>query len=224
MKWKRWIRDAGILVAFSGAFYVAMIFVNRLDGDTDDDSADFSYTRKQADMMLQRRDWYRAAVQFKKLTDKDPYDGRAWYMQALSHDELQKRARKELATATRASQPDLQAIENAQRRVEQEGQLAVEHYLIAREFSRYRKNALYQMAVIECGFGNFQDALDHLREFVDNGYATQGGMVNDPKLGVGPQRLTMAPVDEIPATARLHAKPRFWAIGRTEGAIRAQQQ
>jgi tetratricopeptide (TPR) repeat protein len=216
---KRFIRDAGILLAFCGAFYCLTVFVGRLDGESGNDGTDFSPARKRADVYFKRKDWNSASIEFRTLTEQDPFDGNAWYNYSSCFYYLRRSASSELDYLNRQSNPDLAEIEALQESIRFNSDRAQVALLKATEFARSRGRALLRLAVIETAENNYNEALDYLEDFVDDGNHTQEGLSRYIEFGAGgPAMVSLGnqPSDE----AQLHGEARFWELVQKESVLR----
>ena len=215
---RRFFRDAGILLAFCGAFYFLTIFVSRLDGDSGNET-DFSRARKRADLHFQRKDWNSAAVEFRKLTTQDPYDGHAWFNYANCFLSLRDDAIRKLNGLTGETNPDPDEIEAAKEEVRYNIGQAYKALLKVREFARYRAMALLRLAAIATGRNDYSDAVDFLEVFIDEGNYTPDGLDRYTVFGAG--GAAMVSRRNTPSTGiRLHGESRFWDLVEREKALR----
>ena len=175
MKLTRFLRDAFVLVGFCAAFYFLTIYVGRLDRNANDNS-DFSAARKRADMLVRNQDWTSAAEEFKKLTEQDPYNGRAWFMYASSFYNQRNDALQEIFQLKQSPNPDGARIARLEKDAERYEARAEELYHKSQEFARYRNSSLVRLSVFKCSQGSFDKALEYLDGFVDNGGYTQAGL------------------------------------------------
>lgn len=211
MKLRRLLRDVTVLIAFCGAFYLLITFVNRLDADSNDEVSDFSVAREEADTLAKGENWESAADEYLKLTKQDPYNGYAWERYAASYYALRFQALKELDTLKQVGVEDPARLDAVREKVKQNGDKSYQIFSKVREFARFRGGALLRMAVIDSYRGNNEEALDLLEEFVDAGQNTQQGLATYRQFGVGGQGVLL-PGATIPENCRLHYFPRFWEI------------
>lgn len=211
----RFIRDAGVLLAFCGAFYFLTVLVSRLDGESKNDGTDFSPARKRADVLVKRKNWEAASVEFKILTEQDPFDGHAWHQYGSSFIHMRRAAMAELAQLRTDSDPDPAVIEMLNEEIRINGEKALEILLKAKEFARYRENSLLRLAVIETYRGNSDRACDFLEEYVNEGYITQYGLARYREFGFGGPSMTSDNA-EISSATRLHQEERFWDLVQQE--------
>ena len=217
---KRFFRDTGILLAFCGAFYVLILMVGGLDGDSNTDASEFSPLRIRADRFEDKNDWGSAIIEFEKLTEVDPYNGYAWNRlgslllktkrDAIGQwDELDSNQRESTA-----------AIEIS-KRIEETTNRTAGVFDELSKFARYRPYALLQLAVLECDRNNHDEALDKLEEFVARGYTTGNGLSNALAFGVGPENAVWV-ATRVPENVRLHQYRRFWSLVRRENERRSE--
>ena len=216
---KRFLRDAGILLAFLGAFYCLTIFVGRLDGDSSNQETDFSIARKRADFHLNRKDWNSAAAEFRNLTTLDPYDGHAWFNYAYCYYYLRYNAIKKLNKLAAVANPDPYLIEVAMEEVRYNTDQAHGALLRAKDFARYREQALLRLAIIETARNNYTVALDFLEEYIDEGYFTKEGL--DRYVEFGALELAKGSTrNKSTLGVWLHGESRFWDLVRREAKLR----
>jgi tetratricopeptide (TPR) repeat protein len=214
----RFFRDAGVLLAFCGAFYFLTVLVGRLDGDPTSDESDFSPARKRADVMVQRKDWKAASIEFKTLTEQDPFDGHAWYQYGSSFIHVRRAAMQQLVYLQQNEENE-NAIAQLKEEIRINGDKAYEILLKTKEFARYRENSLLRLAVIETYRENNDQAMDFLEEYVDDGNTTQYGLGRYREFGVGGPSMT-SPGASVVAGTRLHREDRFWDLVQKERVIR----
>ncbi len=231
MTLKRFIRDFALLLGFCGAFYFLTVTMSQLDKEPVGNS-DFSDARKRADISIRNQDWEAASADFQSLTEKDPYNGHAWYKFASSLDNQRNQVYQSLEEA-------IVKIDEAQKSnasTEESEQLAdklrADHERLsvetkqafqrAKEFARYRGNSLLHLAAIESHKGNNVESLDYLSQFVGNGNYTARGLANYTVFGAGgPESATSETPDEG-LSVRLHAEPEFWKIVDKESHNQSQ--
>ena len=221
MTTKRFIRDFAVLLVFCGAFYFLTVMMSGLDKEAPSNS-DFSDTRKRADASMRSRDWTSASADFMALTEKDPYNGHAWYrgasgFNAQRNDLLQmiRDARDEPATpgAPRPSTEESEALlDELKADLDRLSEQAKRAYKKAKEFARYRADSLLNLAAIESYEGDYTESLDFLEEFVGHGNYTARGLERYRVFGFTESGFDV----EDDVRARLHNVPRFWDIVRKE--------
>ncbi len=229
MRVKRFFRDFAVLLLFCGAFYLLTSVLSRLDSETVDDS-DFSDERKRADVSMKKQDWEAASVDYLALTEKDPYNGHAWYRSGSSfnfqreHLFLRMRAvradardQQEGSGAEDMAPETIELLEELQAELDDLSEKAKDAFKKSKEFARYRADSLLKLAAIESYQGNNAQSLGYLEEFVENGSYTQRGLAHYRVFGSGGSIFTSptAILDGYPI--RLHAEPKFWEIVRKEG-------
>ena len=230
---RRFFRDTGILLAFCGTFYLLTVLVSRMEGDSSSDDSDFSLARKRANILVHKKDWPAAKVEFKKLTEQDPLNGYAWDSYATCIWEIRRTAMIAVEANLVVSNP--KAVEKEQELQQQVADLddqARVAYMRLKKFARYRRLALVRLAIVESDRGNYEEAMDFIEEFVERGYQTQRGLHWVQAFGAGTpppiakfanitrrydfdsSRMTMT----MPtgSDARLHLEPRFWDLVRRE--------
>lgn len=222
MKLRRFLRDVTVLVAFCGAFYLLITFVNRLDGKSAKEASDFSVAREEADALSQQEDWTAAAEEYRKLTEQDPYNGYAWERYASSFYTMRFAALKELEAMEVSGESDPVKLEEVRRRITENGDKSYEILLNVREFARFRGGALLRMAVIDAYRENYDHALELLQEFVDNDHNTQLGLDKYSQFGRGDKKVLM-PGADVPTHCRLHYYPKFWEIVAKEDQNRSRR-
>ena len=223
MTLKRFIRDFALLLGFCGAFYFLTVMMSRLDKDPVDNS-DFSATRKRADVSRRNHDWQSASAGYRRLAEKDPYNGHAWFWCAKSYDNQ----RAEVYQALQAALADAEAQESSgsagtsgpvdDLRAERERltDLAKNAFQKAKEFARYRADSLLYLAAIESYEGNNTASLDYLDQFVSSGEHTSRGLGRYRAFGIGGPEYASPAAPDGNANVRLHAEPKFWEIVRKE--------
>lgn len=219
MKLRPIVRDVTVLVAFCGAFYLLITFVNRLDGETSKEASDFSAAREQADSAAEDKDWDSAADEYRKLTTQDPFNGYAWDRYASSYYTMRFAALKELEDLELAGEQDDAKLEAVRQRIVSNGDRSRELLLKVREFARFRGGALLRLAVIATYRDDYDKALDLLQEFVDTGHNTRLGLDEYSQFGQGGDKVLM-PGAEVPKNCRLHYYPKFWEIVAKESQNR----
>lgn len=236
MKFKKIFRDFGVLVAFCGAFYLLVTFVNRLDGGNQNSDSDFSPTRKQADRYFYREsDFTSAAEQYEKLTQVDPHNGLAWSMLASSRYEERTAAKRQLDQVDTSDESRADEYQRLEAEVERLSLLAYEAYTQLNRFARYRRDSNFWLAVLDAGLGSiefgrgnreaaqerYERSLDLLGKFISQGGRTRGGLANFAELGSGGPSMSGAGVTPT-ADTRLHFEPRFWEIVAREQRSRGR--
>lgn len=221
MKFRRFFRDAGVLFAFCGAFYLLITFVNRLDGETEIEGTDFSIAREQADQFSKQQKWDSAAEEYRLLTIQDPYNGYAWERYASSFYTMRFTALKELESLESSGESDKAKLDAVRQRIKLNGDQAYKIFSKVREFARFRGGALLRMAVIDTQRENETRALELLQEFVDNGHNTQFGLDEYTQFGRGGDSMPSL-LAVRPEGCRLHSNPKFWAIVRKEKQNRSR--
>lgn len=215
MKSKRILRDIGVLLGFCGAFYLFIVIVGKLDPAEGSDT-DFSATRKRADVALKRRDWPSASLDYRKLTDIDPYNGPAWFKCANSFMSHRNGLLGKIRQLKLEDGSDVEIVE-LRRQVDEVGEKAYEVYLKSKEFARFRADSLFMLAALDAYKGRYEEALDNLELFVEKGHYSDRGLDGYGFLGVGGRRcaspLAQASNDE---SVKLHGFGRFWEICRRE--------
>lgn len=214
MNLKRIFRDGLVLVVFCSAFYGLTLLVGRLDG-ADSVPTDFSETRKRADRALRQEQWDRAASELVRLTDEDPFNGRAWYMLATSHYSKWSDLLDEFKKMTSLPDYDVDKAVELKERVDECGDKALSVFERSREFARYRANSLVRSAVIHSERDELDLALDYLKKFVEFGGRTQAGIAGYSTFGVGGPSMTSPTATITPAT-KLHDRREFWELVRKE--------
>ena len=221
MTLKRFIRDFALLLGFCGAFYFLSVMISRLDKEPVSNS-DFSDARKRADISMKKQDWETASADFLSLTEKDPYNGHAWYKFASSLDNQRNQvfqALQEVVVEISEAQESNASTEEFEQLADQ---LRADHKRIsveakkafkrAKEFARYRGNSLLHLAAIESYEGNNVESLDYLSQFVGNGNYTHKGLQSYGVFGVGGPEQATSPTSDEELLVRLHAEPEFWEI------------
>ena len=225
---KRFFRDTGILLAFCGAFYLLTVLVSRIEGESTTDATDFSPVRKRANVLFYDKDWPAAQIEFKKLTEQDPFNGYAWDGYSRCLWEVRRAAIVDLVKLAGTNPPSSENIE-LDPKIAGLTEQTTEVLLNVKKFARYRSSALLRLAALECDRGNYDEAMDFLEEFVGRGYRTQRGLEWIENYGKGGSSqvvltfpsfrldrsisLVSFPSD---AESRLHQDPRFWELVRRE--------
>ncbi|MEM7785806.1 MAG: hypothetical protein AAF623_20835 [Planctomycetota bacterium] len=219
---RRLARDTGILIAFCGCFYLLTVIVARLDGNEDKSLDDFSKTRISADYHVRKKNWEKAANDFLDLVRQDPFNGRAWYMLGMTsysdgYDKLQQRDKIESKRDAGQKLTEVEKTKIAQYRELGRQKLvkAREYFDSAREFARFRIDAIVRMSLIDCEFDELESALDLLDDFVDLGGVTQAGLDRYGQFGSGGTKM-VSPLAQPDESTRLHKYPKFWEIVRRE--------
>ncbi len=122
---------------------------------------------------------------------------------------------QELYGLNGASDPDPHAIQAAKQKIDDNSEKAHQFLLKAKEFARYRGNALLRLAVIDSYRGKYDEAMVFLQAYIDAGNLTQYGLNRYREFGAGGPAMASPgtpPMDD----ARLHAEPRFWKLVQQE--------
>jgi tetratricopeptide (TPR) repeat protein len=217
---KRFFRDTGILLAFCGAFYVLILLVGGLDGETSSDANEFSPMRVSAEKFADKKDWGSAIKEFEKLTEADPQNGYAWKRLGLL---ILKTRRDALYEEGELDSNQLQSATATEisKRIENNTLRAINVMDELSKFARHRPYALLQLAVLETYRNNHDEALDHLEEFLGRGYMTDHGLGNYSSLGEGRENAVWIE-SRIPPNVRLHQYKRFWNLVRKERQSRGE--
>ncbi len=214
---KRFIRDAGILLTFCGAFYLVIVFVSRLDGDSNSDANEFSPVRKRADAFVENKDWDSAIAEYQKLTRLDPYNGHAWQELTGLIWEVRRVAIFDWNLLEAEERESAKGKEISQK-IKDTSDRVFKTLMEVSKFARYRSYALFRLAILESDRSNYDEALDHLEEFVGRGFMTNQGLSTYQQFGdVGPSYIQIASRKQ--PNVRLHQFDRFWAIARQERTL-----
>lgn len=223
MKSKRIIRDLLVLMGFCGAFLILLLAFGTLDGSDSDDVIDFSEQRLRADRSKQRKDWEAAKVNLVQLIERDPYDGRAQFEYATTLYKQRSALADKLQDFEDIGQEGASEAQAIAVELDEFNRRSIAELTKAKEFARYRGRSLLFLSVVEAERGNWEQALDHLDEFVEGGNFTFDGLDYQAKVfGEGGESMT-DPGAKITEATKLHRFGRFWDIVRREQSNRERQ-
>ena len=213
---RRILRDVGILIGFCGCFYLLIVVVGELEG-SDETLEDFSRDRRRADVYYRRQNWNVAADSYKRLTEEDPYNGRAWYMLASCYN---SKAYDDLSLINDVVEDGSAESENQIKKLEESSQAhfktAKSYFETSSRFARFRIDSVVRLSVILCELDDHDSALQRLTEFVELGGTTQMGLDRYRQFGVGGEQMTSQSANVVEAT-RLHQYEQFWELVAKEG-------
>ena len=204
MPWKRIARDVGMLLVLAGLFYVGSLLAGSMDGDIKEpEPTSFSPARTNADRLVQANNWETASRAFRLMTERDPYDGYAWYRLGVCYRVLWYRK----VTANE----DVRIDSAAKVSVSEQRLLAIETLKKSLQFLRYRGDSMLQLAIIHVQSKEFDTAMDYLDTLVNEKNWRNRNLADIRSLGSGGAAMALpgAPITE---ETGLHQFRRFWRL------------
>lgn len=134
----------------------------------------FSSDREKADQAYLRQDWSRAQQNYRLMTERDPFNGYAWYSLGESIWQQARRLLNERDRALRSLVADASRMEELNSELKQLGEEAVDSFMHARDTGRFRILAGRRMAEIYSVLGDKQLALKMLVDCYDDGMTLRG--------------------------------------------------
>lgn len=224
MNTKRIVRDVLVLLGFCGAFLVLVLLFGTLDASDADDMVDFSASRLKADQSKQKKDWESAKTSLKTLIDRDPFDGRAQFEYASTLYKQRSILVDELDELAEEGDTESAAVMKLRADLAKYNDASILELSKAKEFARYRGRSLVFLAVVEVERGEFDNALEYLKLFVDAGNYTYDGLESPQSRVFGQGGIPMTdPGAKIVDATRLHSYSQFWDIVRREGVNRRRE-
>lgn len=175
----RFFSNSIILAVFCASFYLLTTCIGWLASDNETAvSQEYSFDRRKADQLWRQRKWDDAAIYYKNLTIKDPYNGNAWFYLAECHRNRRFEFVRKIYRAERNGSLDQDSKNEYMQQAEAIGNKAIESYQQLVGFPRYADRARFSMAKIMAFHGQHEAALKNLSEAVDNAYvcASRGGL------------------------------------------------
>ncbi len=137
-------------------------------------AAAFSSEREQADEAYIQQDWSGAEEHYRAMTERDPYNGYAWYSLG---DSIWRQARRLLNDRDRTSRaivPDPARIEELNAEIRTLGEEAVASFARAQDTGRFRILAGQRIAEIYAALGEKRLAVQMLVKCFDDGMMVRG--------------------------------------------------
>ena len=185
----RFFSNSLILAVFCACFYLLTSCINWLaSGSQNEIVREHSFDRRKADQFWHQRRWPDAALYYKNLTELDPYNGNAWFYLAECYRNQRSEFVRNVFQAERRSRErgergesfDEDRIDENMEKARGLGSEAIENYKIAVGFPRFANRSRYSIARILAFQGDKEQAIEYLREAVENSYscAVRGGLKN----------------------------------------------
>ena len=218
MKIRQLLINLVVAMALGLVFYVSTLLIGNF---TTGEQNTFSEDRRLADQYLDQQNWQDASRHLLRLSEADPYNGYAFYNLAVCYYSLRQKAKRDInqLKEEQAADVDLDLIESLEENFRNFDQLCRISFRRATEFLRYRRLALLNLALISVDREEWEEAIDNLEQFVDEGYFTSRGLDAFQSLGQGGRRMIddqTGPISE----SRLHRFPRFWEVVEKEVELR----
>lgn len=210
MTLNRIFRDLGILAILCLAFYAMAAAVNQLRDGSGDQI--FSRARLQADKHFNDKEWLSAIDYYRLLVQEDPYNSLAWHNIAYSYLmlRLEMDDKFEEVRDREGSEEQLASLIE-QAALYEEG--AIEGYSRSREFLRYRRRSLLNLAMVYVFRAQWDVAMDQLEVYLEEGNFTNQGLDFIRQFGSGGPRMVRADLgEEEQDKVRLHQFSRFWEL------------
>lgn len=178
----RWGREVLLLFVVGGGLIGFLLFRDNLArAEAEKQKAAFSPERQLADRALRRQDWATAVENFRLLTEKDPYNGYAWFSLGEAVWNQGIPIRSELIRVSRSTVPDPNRFAELNGQLADVGREAITYFEKARETARYRLTAGKKIAAIYVSIGERQKAVDILVGCVEDGLPRRD-ISRDPEL------------------------------------------
>ena len=186
----RWGREILILAVIVGLVVGLNFLRQRFAATVDDSSASaFSTERQIADRAARDQDWFTAAANFKILTERDPFNGYAWYSLGDCKWMQSNPIQAELKRERSVPEPNQARIDELHRQLREIGMSAIEHFEKAMESGRYRLMAGQYIAAVHVALNENDNALEMLEKCLDDGLPWRGiyhapqlsGLRDDPR-------------------------------------------
>ena len=207
MSWKyRILRDGTIVLLLCGVFFYS---AKTLTPAESFEEQAFSSDRTLADHYLTERKWSLADTHFEKLTDKDPFNGYAWFNRALCNFWIRAELLEEINQKTASgetSETDLAALQEKLQTLEEKLIYLFEQ---SSEFLRHRRRSLVNLAVLHADREEWEKSLDCLELYVSERNLLSRTLQNFNAFGSGGKAMIGTEPNQ---TSRLHCFPRFWKI------------
>ncbi len=212
---KRILRDALILILVCGVFYLTARAVTTLSNT---DEKPFSEDRMLADQYLGERNWPQAAVHFSKLTDRDPYNGYAWFSQASCYVWIRNELLDEVRQLKEngGTEAEIQALTDKLTETEDKLLGLLDQSM---DFLRYRKRAMINKSVVLVARKQWDPAMDLLQAYLEGGDFVNRTLESMSGFGRGGREMSGRD-PETEENAKLHCFPRFWELVELEFEIR----
>lgn len=210
MTLNRIFRDLGILAILCLAFYAMAAAVNQLKDGGEDQI--FSRARLQADKHFIEKEWLSAIEYYRLLVQEDPYNSLAWHNIAYSYLMLRLGMDEQIKEARDRGASEEQLASLAEQAVSFEDG-AIEGYSRSKEFLRYRRRSLLNLAMVYVFRSQWDLAMDQLDAYLEEGSFTNQGLDFIRQFGTGGPRMVGADLDEEERSkVRLHQFARFWEL------------
>ncbi len=225
MKLKRIIRDVLVLALLCGSFYASTIVVGQFESEhVNQKDTNFSDERLEGDKLSLEEDWVESAKRYRRITEADPFNGYAWRRLGRCYSIIRSNQKKEINAEESAEAPSERKLDELKASLLATDQLALKAWEKAREHPRYRRVALFQLAVIRAGRSELEESLALLEEFVvTEGYIVQQNLYLYREFGnskiVKKSNETDFEAEHKDAIG-LHQFARFWEIAKHESEFR----
>lgn len=180
---KRIARDMLVVVAFCGAFYL----LTKLVGDSTSANAslsNFSQERLDGDQSMEAKDWPRAIESFRKVVERDPYNGRARHYLAEAAMRQQSKNFKAYRKKVLELEGDVEKLEQLNKAMRSEIEACIELQKEQLPFHKYRRYGLTNLLFLQCNLGDRKAALQALQDYVSNVERYRPGLSRDPRLSL----------------------------------------
>lgn len=134
----------------------------------------FSPSREKADQSYMRQDWSGAEQHYRAMTERDPFNGYAWYSLGDSIWRQARRLLSERDRATRSLVPDSARMEELNRQIKELGDKAIDCFFHAQDTGRFRILAGQRIAEIYSIQGEKRKAIEMLVKCYDDGMNLRG--------------------------------------------------
>jgi tetratricopeptide (TPR) repeat protein len=216
MNWKRILRDGSILVLLGAIFYFSASAIERFSFGNE---GAFSKDRQLADEYFAEHKWEQANAYYQKLATQDPYNGYAWYYQAVCQYWMRAEIEAEIEEKKQAGSSDDEFTELKRKLNEVEGRV-IELFNHSSQFFRHRRRSLVNLAIIHTSRKEWEKALEILEVYVSEENLLNRSLEFMSGLGVG-GRDKMDQDPELDPNAKLHCFPRFWDLVDEENSMRS---
>lgn len=207
---KRIFRDLAAVVIFCSAFVGVVLMINYLKAGEDlAETTDFSEFRISADAATKSQDHATALSNFETLLSRDPFDGRARYMLAMTRYRVYRQLNNKLSEIASVGEPAVDAAQSQVENLKKERQVIVElciaEFETALEHPRYKVNCCYFLSALYVANNEYDLAIERLSTFVNAGRYHPHGLEN------------------VEMFKSLRGHPKFEAVVRKESQTRRQR-
>jgi tetratricopeptide (TPR) repeat protein len=137
-------------------------------------AAAFSSERTEADKAYIRQDWSGAEEHYRAMTERDPYNGYAWYSLGDSIWRQGRRLLNDRDRTSRAIVPDPARIDELNGEIRKLGEKAIACFSRAQDTGRFRILAGQRIAEIYTAIGEKRLAVEMLTKCFDDGMMIRG--------------------------------------------------